>query len=138
MGNVNGLKLINDALGHQKGDKLLQKIADSLKKSTRTEDIIGRWGGDEFLMILPRTNYNDADNILQRINKECNDSKWDIPISIALGIGVKKEKYENIDKVIKEADNNMYKDKISKKENHKTEMIKTILNKLKSQKCKNP
>jgi diguanylate cyclase (GGDEF)-like protein len=52
---VNGLKLTNDAFGHAEGDKLLQKVASILKSCCREEDIVARWGGDEFLILLPKT-----------------------------------------------------------------------------------
>jgi PAS domain S-box-containing protein len=60
MGDVNGLKLVNDALGHQEGDKLLVKVAKALRKSSRHEDIVARWGGDEFIILLPRCDKKTA------------------------------------------------------------------------------
>lgn len=67
MTDVNGLKLANDVFGHEEGDKLLKKAAEILKESCRKEDIIARWGGDEFLILLPRTSARTAEAIAQRI-----------------------------------------------------------------------
>jgi len=53
MGDVNGLKMVNDTYGHEKGDELLKKVAEILKQSFRKSDIISRWGGDEFIILLP-------------------------------------------------------------------------------------
>jgi diguanylate cyclase (GGDEF)-like protein len=53
--DLNGLKLVNDAFGHDMGDKLLKKAASIIKKSCRSEDIIARWGGDEFSIVLNST-----------------------------------------------------------------------------------
>lgn len=60
MGNANGLKFINDAYGHSREDILLRNIADILKESFRREDITSRWGGDEFIAILPQTSAEDG------------------------------------------------------------------------------
>ncbi len=55
IGDVNGLKLINDVFGHLKGDELLQKAALAIRNSCRSDEIIARWGGDEFVILLPKT-----------------------------------------------------------------------------------
>ena len=67
MGDVNGLKLLNDAYGHDMGDILLRKISEILKESFREEDIVSRWGGDEFIAILPKTSTKDTEDIIKRI-----------------------------------------------------------------------
>jgi len=114
MGDLNGLKLINDAYGHAKGDILLKRIADILKESFRREDIISRWGGDEFISILPKTSKDDAKNIVKRIKELCSEkSTTDIPLSISLGISTKKNRSESIDDILKKAEDRMYKNKIS-------------------------
>ncbi|MCJ7665846.1 MAG: diguanylate cyclase [Actinobacteria bacterium] len=114
MGDVNGLKLINDAYGHAKGDILIKKIADILKESFRKEDIVSRWGGDEFISILPRTNSEDAKNIVKRIKELCDErGTTEIPLSISFGISTKKNNSESIDDVLKKAEDRMYKNKVS-------------------------
>jgi len=114
MGDLNGLKVINDAYGHAKGDILLKRIADILKESFRREDITSRWGGDEFISILPKTSSSDAKNIVKRIKELCSErSTTDIPLSISFGISTKKNKSESIDDVLKKAEERMYKNKIS-------------------------
>ena len=113
MGDLNGLKVINDAYGHSEGDMLLKKIADILKESFKKEDIISRWGGDEFIAILPKTSTKDAENIIKRIKELCKEkSTTEMPVSISLGISTKKSPSENIDDILKEAEDKMYKSKI--------------------------
>ncbi|MHB9154567.1 MAG: sensor domain-containing diguanylate cyclase, partial [Endomicrobiales bacterium] len=75
MGDVNNLKLVNDAFGHREGDKLLMKIASILKASCRNEDIVARWGGDEFIILLPKTDGKTAQVIAQRIWDDCAAEK---------------------------------------------------------------
>src|SRR5690606_6597575 len=55
VGDVNSLKLVNDAFGHDMGDKVLKKVAEIMKNTFRKEDIISRMGGDEFAVLLPKT-----------------------------------------------------------------------------------
>jgi len=113
MGDLNGLKLINDTYGHSRGDMLLRNIADILKESFRKEDITSRWGGDEFISILPKTSAKDARNIIKRIKELCEEkSKTEIPLSISLGASTKNSSSENIDDILKKAEKNMYKSKI--------------------------
>ena len=113
MGDVNGLKLINDVYGHFKGDMLLRNITDILKESFRKEDIISRWGGDEFISILPKTSVKDAESIIKRIKELCEEkSTTEMPLSISLGASIKKFSSENIDDILKEAEDKMYKSKI--------------------------
>jgi diguanylate cyclase (GGDEF)-like protein len=73
MGDVNGLKITNDVFGHQTGDLLLKGIADVLKKVCRAEDMVARWGGDEFVIFLPQTSEKMAGSICESIKKSCTD-----------------------------------------------------------------
>lgn len=65
IGDVNGLKLINDSLGHSMGDKLLRKVAKKITAECRVDDIIARLGGDEFIIILPKTDAIKAEKIIK-------------------------------------------------------------------------
>jgi len=113
MGDVNGLKLINDAYGHARGDILLKEISNILKESFRSEDIVSRWGGDEFIAILPKTGAENAKKIVKRIKELCKQrSTTEIPLSISFGISTKKLQSENIEAILKEAEDRMYKNKI--------------------------
>jgi diguanylate cyclase (GGDEF)-like protein/PAS domain S-box-containing protein len=114
MGDINGLKNINDNFGHDVGDKLLRKVALILKESFRSEDIIARWGGDEFLGILTKTSRKDALIIVKRIRERCKtECTSEVPISISIGVSTKKNSYEDLENVIKKADSEMYKNKLT-------------------------
>ncbi|MFC2144723.1 HD domain-containing phosphohydrolase [Actinomycetota bacterium] len=113
MGDVNGLKLVNDAFGHKHGDELLIKCARIFEECSRKDDIVARWGGDEFIILLPKTPIENALKIIERVNERCKISKLNgIPISISLGAAAKISDLQEIEKVIKEAEDMMYKNKL--------------------------
>lgn len=127
MGDVNGLKLINDNLGHQAGDKLLTNIAKALKKSCRAEDIIARYGGDEFVIILYDTSFKETGNIILRIKDISKDMCMpDMPLSISLGYASKNSGEESIYEVMKKADESMYRNKAEESVIFKDTIIKSF------------
>ena len=87
VGDVNGLKLINDAFGHYNGDTLLKTAADVMRKVCRADDLIARWGGDEFVIVLPKTDRQAARQVLERIREKCSAIDVEmIKLSISLGL----------------------------------------------------
>jgi diguanylate cyclase (GGDEF)-like protein/PAS domain S-box-containing protein len=93
IGDVNGLKLVNDSQGHLKGDELLKIVAQIFRDSFRKDDIISRWGGDEFIVLLPKTSTEIANKIKKRIQRLCKQhSTKNMPVSISIGICTKKNK----------------------------------------------
>ena len=131
MGDINGLKLINDAYGHDRGDLLLKKISAILHESFRTEDIVSRWGGDEFIAILPKTSTSNTEDIIKRIREKCRKgSTPDMPLSISLGVATKRTPSEDIEKILKSAEDKMYKNKISESEATNETLINSFKKKL--------
>ena len=127
IGDVNGLKLINDAFGHSRGDELLKKIAIIIKKQFREDDIIARWGGDEFSILLPNTNEEDTSKIIERIQKACKKkSTRTLPLSISLGASTKNEDQKNINEVLKEAEDLMYGLKLIEKQSTRSSVIASL------------
>ncbi len=112
MGDVNNLKLMNDIYGHPEGDKLLRKIAEILQESCRKNDIIARWGGDEFVVILPKADRATAEKIAHRIDGECQGAGGPaLPPSIAVGVSCKARKDQNIFRILRDAEEKMYRNK---------------------------
>jgi len=112
--DVNRLKEMNDNYGYDRGDQLLRKVADILKISFRSEDVVVRWGGDEFIIVLPLTEGKVADEIIRRIYDKCKQaSRKDLPVSISIGKAVKDKIHQDINLIINTAEKRML---INKKE----------------------
>jgi diguanylate cyclase (GGDEF)-like protein/PAS domain S-box-containing protein len=126
--DVNGLKLTNDAFGHKMGDKLLMSVADMLKTVCRKDDIVGRMGGDEFMILLPKTSSNQAEKIKDRILKAASNIKLgSVIISLAVGYATKINEEKDIKVIVTTADNNMYKDKLKYGKIMRSKTIETVL-----------
>lgn len=131
--DVNGLKLTNDAFGHDMGDKLLKTVAEILSKTCRSDDIICRVGGDEFVILLPNTNTIQAENIKQRIIEKALETELEsIIVSLAIGYSIKTRIDKDILEVQKIADNNMYKSKLKYGKTMRSKTIEIILSNLNS------
>lgn len=131
LGDVNGLKLVNDAFGHAKGDELLYKAADVIKSACRNEDVVARWGGDEFVILLPKTTMNEAEEIVKKIKNEYSNEYINaVRVSISLGWDTKVQDNQDILEILKSAEDYMYKHKIVENENTRGSTIKTIINTL--------
>lgn len=127
IGDLNGLKLTNDIFGHTEGDKLLQKVAKIVKDSCRNEDIVARWGGDEFAVILPKTENRKVIEICDRILETCEKAENDkIPPSIALGYATKESQDMDIQQLLKEAENWMYRHKLLDNRSSRNSIIASL------------
>ena len=124
MGDLNGLKIINDVFGHVQGDNLLKETAKILKKICRSDDILARWGGDEFVILLPKTSLADSEEIAQRIKKGCiKTTSLKIPLTLAIGVAAKTETKQDMKSILLDAESNMYKNKLIEKESLSSSVI---------------
>ena len=118
MVDVDNLKTINDTLGHAEGDEMIRRTARVLRDSFRSEDIIARFGGDEFIVLLRGIGEPLLGDIIQRLY--LNVEKENIPdFSLSVGYASGNENCE-LNEVIRQADNNMYADKAARAEMRKS------------------
>jgi len=128
MVDLNGLKLVNDTYGHNKGDEMLKAVAEVLKSSCRKEDFIARWGGDEFVILLPQTTLKKAEIISKRIKNNCQGVyAGEVPISLASGAAVKKSADTTLTEVLNEAEDNMYKQKLAESRSTRSAVLNALL-----------
>lgn len=128
MGDVNGLKLVNDSFGHNVGDKLLKKVAEVISDGCRSDDIVARLGGDEFAILLPKTDEHEAKEIVRRIKERALNEKVElVEVSISFGYETKKLSTEKIEDILKKADDHMYEKKILESQSMREKTINTII-----------
>ncbi len=115
--DVDDLKVVNDSSGHAAGDELLKACAGAVKNSLRNSDLLARHGGDEFVAILPGTDYTTCSEIVKRISmhiETLNHLKTSTPLSISIGFATAAAQENDLSKTLKEADDLMYRHKFSK------------------------
>lgn len=129
--DVNGLKLTNDVFGHSLGDSLIKRAGDILRLNCREDDIVARIGGDEFIILLSKTDEEELNDIIERIKLAMNEEKiGSIRCSVSLGGETKRYIYQDISRVIEDAENNMYHNKTVNKNQNDTNMLNTIIDSL--------
>ena len=111
--DMDHLKRINDTYGHAAGDIALQEISKFCMKNTREIDIIGRWGGDEFVILLPESDEESTIHLATRLQKSISEHTiqilgQDIQLSISAGVALAEKDINTIDELFKNADSALY------------------------------
>jgi diguanylate cyclase len=131
MGDVNGLKLINDSFGHHLGDEMLLKTAESLKEGCRKNEIIARLGGDEFVLILPNCEKNEAAKVIQRIKTSLVKKRVNnMEISVSFGHATMTLLTEDIENILRKSEDSMYRHKLYESSSMRSRTINLISNTL--------
>jgi len=114
--DVDHFKRINDTWGHTRGDLILTKIAEVCEQSLRPTDVIGRFGGEEFVVGLPHTSPSEAQTIAERLKENVEalpltDELSELRLSVTIGIAVAHGEDDDLDALITRADNMLYEGK---------------------------
>ncbi|WP_051280438.1 HD domain-containing phosphohydrolase [Anaerovorax odorimutans] len=127
MGDVNGLKITNDVFGHEVGDELLNKVAQVFKEICEKDDIVARWGGDEFLLLLPNSTIEYAERVIVNLKEKFSKKKAGaLKLSVSLGCAERIEG-QNLNDVIRQAEEWMYHQKLLEGKSYRNTIINTLL-----------
>lgn len=116
--DVDKFKFINDTFGHTEGDRILKELSQAFRDSIRSNDIVGRFGGDEFLFIFPESGEYETRIICRRLKDFSQNVKLKNGKSVSISIGsysAVPETMDSMDKYVKEADKKLYEEKAKKK-----------------------
>ncbi len=131
VGDVNGLKLTNDVFGHFEGDRLLQQVSRILLEASGPDDVVARWGGDEFIVLLPNCSAQRAREICRAIRVACSrEQESRLALSISLGADTKTVGGQDISAVLQAAETRMYEEKLKESTQIRRTILQSIREKL--------
>ncbi|WP_445773775.1 GGDEF domain-containing protein [Shewanella sp.] len=116
--DIDKFKAINDQYGHAGGDQVLIYISNMIKQNIKKDDLLGRMGGEEFVILIGRSSYDDANSVAERLRTMINDTpipfgEWHIKVTASFGVVELAEKDITVEQAIDLADNALYQAKSS-------------------------
>ena len=114
--DIDNFKQVNDKFGHIRGDEVIKMLADILRRNLRATDKIGRYGGDEFLVVMPNTRLDMARNCYNRIRVSLQEKCFPNNIFVTISVGIASYELQDITNFIRDVDANLYKAKYQGKD----------------------
>jgi diguanylate cyclase (GGDEF)-like protein len=116
--DMDGLKIYNDALGHEAGDRAIQRVAEELQHAVRSEDLVARTGGDEFVVVMENVSEEDAGIVTQRVHDALRNVHEEIdnapvPVRVSIGLAMAPDDGSTPGELLEAADRAMYAAKFS-------------------------
>ncbi len=139
--DINGLKIFNNSYGQKIGDQIIKETAEMLKTTMRNKDLIGRWGGDEFIILMPGKDKTAVEFMARQLKamdvnynsfNNTNSHADNISISLSAGSAVKNSVEKEFMEVIQEADKALYEDKLTNSQSNKNRIIQSLLSTLRA------
>ena len=136
--DLDGLKMVNDTLGHEQGDRMLVVAAQSLRSAFRDGDVVARIGGDEFAALLEDASEELLGQIRERIRQStelANRQQPDevaLPISLSMGYALSVGSGTPMRELFRQADNSMYREKLNRGQSARNSIVQTVMNMLKA------
>ena len=132
MADINGMRLINDAFGQAEGDALIKKTAGVIKHCCIEDYTIARTGGDEFSILMPYCNIEEAENLVGRIREKCNEFNNSnqingLIINLSIGYGIKQSPDQTIDSAVQEAEEYLIRHKLLERKSHHNAIMSSIM-----------
>ncbi len=128
MGDLNGLKIINNSHGHTTGDKVLKKAAKIILEVVPDEATVARFGGDEFVILLPEIDNVEGHEVLDEIKDRCRETEADdFPVSIGMGMATKTDLNQDIRQVFEKADREMNQNKLLETRSANNKIVRGLL-----------
>ncbi len=107
--DVDDMKQVNDTYGHVKGDAVLCQMAEELFANLRKNDVCVRWGGDEFMLLLPNTHMREAEKLARRVQQAISSRTFDPPVKLTCSFGIAPMQPDlSLSALIAKADESMY------------------------------
>ncbi|WP_018525436.1 GGDEF domain-containing protein [Alkalispirochaeta alkalica] len=125
--DLDRFKAINDSWGHAAGDMVLQHLASILKESVRETDVVSRYGGDEFIVVMPETDQSGAREARRRLEEALERGKGQAPVPYSVSIGVYSGRPTSPEDLFQGADIHLYSEKDRKRDAHLDEMAEHII-----------